>query len=285
MASPRTVGIIHPFGGASTTRQFGAGRRSRLAAQTRLAGANSPMRFRIRLSCHPSARYASGSWGSGRALDRSASRGPRVPRPLSSRARRGRGAGAVRPPRRGGLSRRQLPRRAYPGDVGPGRWTYGATSRPPCRRRVQSAISSSTSGTWARPCYRGCSITVRRFSPEGAAVLRTLAQAELAGMVGEVLAERTAKFLRLCLRTWRAGQKSAQGHQLHGPDRPACACSLRRAPCDVRAAERHLATILAGEASRQELRINAPMRLARLHRRLGGKVWRLEFLQRRRDGG
>jgi hypothetical protein len=40
----------------------------------------------------------------------------------------------------------------------------------------------------------------------------------------------------------------------------------------------HFASILGGAASRQELRVNAPMRLERLERRLGAGRWRLNAM-------
>ena len=166
------------------------------------------------------------------------------------------------------------------GDVGPGRWIVWGdlqaalpAAGPECDFIFHIGHVGSTL------LSRLLDHSPQVFGLREPAVLRTLAQAELAGMGGEVLAERTAKFLRLWSRTWRAGQKTllkatsftAEIAPLLLRLQPSARAVLMFVQPSV-----YLATILAGEASRQELRINAPMRLARLHRRLGGKVWRLE---------
>ncbi len=121
----------------------------------------------------------------------------------------------------------------------------------------------------------------RVFAVREPAILRTLAVAELGSVDPATLEDQTGLFLRLWARVYRPGQKtllkatsfvSEMAPLLMTLNRSARAILMFVPPCI------HLAAILAGEASRAELRINAPMRLARLHRRLSGRYWRLDEL-------
>lgn len=121
----------------------------------------------------------------------------------------------------------------------------------------------------------------RVFSLREPAILRTLAIADLASQDSSSLEERTRLFLALWARVWRAPQrtllKATSFVSELGPLMmrlsPSASAILMSVRPDV-----HIAAILASEASRAELVVNASMRLARLHRRLGGQVWRLDGL-------
>lgn len=109
----------------------------------------------------------------------------------------------------------------------------------------------------------------RVFSLREPAALRTLA-------LNGAMRDRLGPLLRLYARTWRPGQralvKATSFVSVLAPE-------IMRRQSSARALlmfippEPYLATILAGPASREELRANGPMRLARLHSRIGAKAW------------
>lgn len=118
----------------------------------------------------------------------------------------------------------------------------------------------------------------RIFALREPAILRTLAVAGLGPADPAVVRDQTALFLKLWARVYRPEQKTllkatsfvSGMAPLLMTLSPSARTILMIVPPNV-----HLATILAGQASREELRINAPMRLARLNRQLGGQFWRL----------
>lgn len=124
-------------------------------------------------------------------------------------------------------------------------------------------------------------VSERIFSVREPAILRTLAHAESnAGHWASI--EPTAElFLRLWSRVYRPEQRAllkatsftAEIAPLLMRLNPSASAILMLVSPSV-----HLATIFGGEASREELKINAPRRLARLLRRLGEPAWRLEDL-------
>jgi hypothetical protein len=109
------------------------------------------------------------------------------------------------------------------------------------------------------------------FSLREPAILRTLAQ-------DERLKATLPVFLKLWSRTFAAGQRALVKttsivselavEMLARPYQPKAIFMFVPAPT-------YLASILAGPNSRQESRMLAPARLARLHRRLGRNVWTL----------
>lgn len=108
--------------------------------------------------------------------------------------------------------------------------------------------------------------------------LRTLAQAELDGAPWDAAAldARLTVLLQLCSRTWGAPKRSlVKATSVVGEiaGRMMIAAPDSRAVLMTTAPETYLATILGGPNSRVELRAQAPARLARLHRRLGGARW------------
>ena len=124
----------------------------------------------------------------------------------------------------------------------------------------------------------------RVFCVREPAILRTLA-----GMAPEVAApgspwadedfqRRLDVLLRLWARTWRPSQKSlVKATSFVSEIAPLI---LARSPTAKAilmyvSPRVYLATILGGPNSRVELKITAPTRLARLHRRLGRSAWRL----------
>ncbi len=117
------------------------------------------------------------------------------------------------------------------------------------------------------------------FSLREPAVLRTLAQAELEGEAAQELQARLSLFLALWGRVFRPGQrtllKATSFAAELGPQMMRLNPSARAILMFV-APSVYLAGILAGPASRDEARINGPMRLQRLHRRIGRSAWRLE---------
>jgi hypothetical protein len=121
----------------------------------------------------------------------------------------------------------------------------------------------------------------RVFSLREPAILRTLAVAELSSLDRGVLDDQTRLFLKLWARVWRPGQRTllkATSFVSETAPRLMTLNSTARAILMYVQPRTHLAAILAGEASRAELAVNAPMRLTRLHRRLGGPIWRLGVL-------
>ena len=124
-------------------------------------------------------------------------------------------------------------------------------------------------------------ISDRVFSLREPAILRTLAMAAMDGADPRSVEQWTGMFLKLWSRVYRPGQRAllkatsftAEIAPLLMRLTPSASAILMFVSPGV-----HLATIFGGEASREELMINAPMRLARLHRRLGQHVWRLKDL-------
>lgn len=120
------------------------------------------------------------------------------------------------------------------------------------------------------------------FSLREPEVLRTLAQAELAGPWGEAeLQARLGSFTALFSRTWAPGQRTlVKATSLVGElaSRLLTRGAEAQAILMTVAPESYLATILGGPNSRLELRAAAPARLARLQRRIGEPPARLEDL-------
>jgi hypothetical protein len=112
-------------------------------------------------------------------------------------------------------------------------------------------------------------------------ILRTLAQPAAGTVPDSELDARLALFLKLWSRSFRSGQgpivkassfvSELAARILARPYRPK-AIFLFVPP------RTYLATILAGPNSRQETKMLAPARLARLHRRLGSNAWNLSAL-------
>lgn len=121
----------------------------------------------------------------------------------------------------------------------------------------------------------------RVFSIREPAVLRTLARLELDGADRALFQRRLGVFLKLWARTWRPRQASlVKATSFAGEIAPAILEASPRAKAILMfvAPRVYLATILGGPNSRLELKAATPMRLARLHRRLGRAVWRVEDL-------
>jgi len=123
----------------------------------------------------------------------------------------------------------------------------------------------------------------RVFSLREPLALRTFAQAHAdpAPWTNAELARRMAVFLALYSRPWTADQRAlvkatSLVGEIAGPLLGLAPAS--RALMMTVAPETYLATILAGPNSRVELRMAAPARLARLARRIGEPVGRLEDL-------
>ncbi|MEO8115780.1 MAG: hypothetical protein ABI655_15430, partial [Phenylobacterium sp.] len=121
------------------------------------------------------------------------------------------------------------------------------------------------------------------FSLREPQVLRTLAQAELAGAPwGEPeLQARLGCFVALFARTWTPGRRTlVKATSLVGElaDRLSRRDAQARAILMTVAPETYLETILGGPNSRQELVAAARARLARLQRRIGEPAARLEDL-------
>ncbi len=124
-------------------------------------------------------------------------------------------------------------------------------------------------------------ISDRVFSLREPAILRTLAMAAMDGADPRSVEQWTGMFLKLWSRVYRPGQrallKATSFTAEIGPVlmrlNPSASAILMVVSPSI-----HLATIFGGEASRVELNVNAPMRLERLNRRLGGPVWRLDDL-------
>jgi hypothetical protein len=113
--------------------------------------------------------------------------------------------------------------------------------------------------------------------------LRTFAQAELSGAPWRPseLDDRIATFIACYSRTWTPAQRSVVKATSLVSELAARLLSMApdsRALLMTVQPESYLATILAGPNSRQELAQAAPARLARLHRRLGRAIWRIEDL-------
>jgi hypothetical protein len=116
-------------------------------------------------------------------------------------------------------------------------------------------------------------------------ILRTLAQMAFEREAGnpawpaDEWERRTAVFLKLWSRTFRDGQRVCVKATSFASE---IAAQLIRRPSAPKALlmalrpESYLATILGGPNSRQEMRILAPSRLARLRQRTGSDEWQLE---------
>jgi hypothetical protein len=121
----------------------------------------------------------------------------------------------------------------------------------------------------------------RVFAVREPAILRVLAVTALGPQDPAVLRDQTGLFLKLWARVYRPTQRTLLKATSFVSDiaplmmtlNPSASAILMFDPPSV-----HLAAILAGEASRAELRSYASMRLTRLHRRLGGQFWRLDAL-------
>lgn len=110
------------------------------------------------------------------------------------------------------------------------------------------------------------------------AVLRTLAQAE-PGIGAERVQAWAVTFLKLWGRVYRPEQKTLLKATSFAAELAPMLLRLNPSGSAILmlvGPGAYLAGILAGEASREESRTNAPMRLARLHRRLGREAWRLD---------
>lgn len=123
----------------------------------------------------------------------------------------------------------------------------------------------------------------RVFSVREPQVLRAFAEAELTGGPWDVetFDRRLATFLALFSRTWTPQQRTLlKATSLVGElaERLLQAQPGSRAILMTVAPASYLATILGGPNSRVELRLAAPARLARLHRRLGAPRWELSSL-------
>lgn len=119
----------------------------------------------------------------------------------------------------------------------------------------------------------------RVFSVREPAILRTLAVADLSASDPAGLSETAHLFLKLWARVWRPQQRTLLKATSFVSEIAPLLMGLSpsaRAVLMVSRPRVHLAAILAGDASRMELGVNASMRLARLHRRLGAQPWRLE---------
>lgn len=121
----------------------------------------------------------------------------------------------------------------------------------------------------------------RIFALREPAILRTLAAAELKSEDPTILTDQTRLFLKLWARVYRPSQRTllkatsfvSEMAPIMMTLNPSASAILMFVSPSV-----HATAILSGEASRAELEINAPMRLGRLHRRLGGQYWRLDAL-------
>jgi hypothetical protein len=128
-------------------------------------------------------------------------------------------------------------------------------------------------------------VSDRVFSVREPAVLRTLAEIAAGLAIGagpwdrETFQTRLDVLLKLWARTWRPGQKtllkatsvvSEIAPELMGRSPSARAIAMFVAP------QVYVAGMLAGPASRASLPVMAPARLARLHRRPGAALWRLD---------
>jgi hypothetical protein len=121
----------------------------------------------------------------------------------------------------------------------------------------------------------------RVFALREPAILRTLAAAELTLEDPTTVTDHTRMFLKLFARVYRSSQKTllkatsfvSEIAPIMMTLNPSASAILMFVSPSV-----YVTAILSGEASRAELEITAPMRLARLHRRLGGQYWRLDDL-------
>ncbi|MDB5423883.1 MAG: hypothetical protein JWQ29_1299, partial [Phenylobacterium sp.] len=117
------------------------------------------------------------------------------------------------------------------------------------------------------------------FSVREPQVLRTFVELDIAA--GGAPDARLEVFLALYSRTWRPPQRAlVKPTSIVGElaGRMLARDGGARAILMTAPAATYLATILGGPNSRVELRAAAPMRLARLHRRLGEAAWSLETL-------
>ncbi len=162
-----------------------------------------------------------------------------------------------------------------PGDWAP--WTEAAKAAAPLTGECDFIFHTGHVGSTLLSRLLGHSPRV--FSLREPAVLRALAGFELGGEAR--LDDWTATFLKLWGRTWRPEQKTLLKATSFASElapllmrlNPSAQAILMFVSPSI-----YLAGILSGAASREELIVNAPARLARLHRRLGRPVWRLEAL-------
>lgn len=121
----------------------------------------------------------------------------------------------------------------------------------------------------------------RVFALREPAILRTLAAAERKSEDPTILADQTSFFLKLWARVYRSSQRTLLKATSFVSEMAPIMMTLSPSALAILmfvSPSVYVTAILSGEASRAELQINAPMRLARLHRRLGGHFWRLDDL-------
>jgi hypothetical protein len=119
------------------------------------------------------------------------------------------------------------------------------------------------------------------FSLREPSVLRTLAQTELDPAQADHIPEWAGVFLALWARTWRPGQRTLLKATSFTAELAPLLMRLNpssRAILMLASPSAYLAGLLASDGTRQETRIAADLRLARLHRRLGRGVWRRDLL-------
>jgi hypothetical protein len=166
--------------------------------------------------------------------------------------------------------------------AGPGTWVAWSelvTGLPPSSRECDFIFQIGHAGSTL--VSRLLDHSPRIFGLREPALLRDLARSESMNGESEHLSERAAVLLRYWARVWRSRQKALVkatsfvaelGPLLMGLQ-PGARAILMVVPPAV-----HFAGILGSVASRQELRLNAASRLARLERRLGVDGWRLDSM-------
>ncbi len=167
-------------------------------------------------------------------------------------------------------------------EVGPGEWaSYGDLQRTMTFAGGECDFIFHIGHVGSTLLSRLLGDDDRVFAVREPAILRTLAAAELRSEDPMKLEDQTRFFLKFFARVYRTSQRTllkatsfvSEMAPIMMALSPSASAILMFVSPSV-----YVTAILSGEASRAELEINSPMRLARLHRRLGGQYWRPDDL-------